>query len=70
MKGITVRPELNPERYYTTAEAVRILEMDRSTFWRRIQDSGIKYKFQRGSMKRMYQGKELIKFWKLYLMPI
>lgn len=70
MKGITVKPELRSERWYTTAEAVKALEMDRTTFWRFVKSGIISRRFQAHTLKPMYQGKELLKFWQNYLMPL
>ena len=70
MKGITERPEVRPTRWYSTAEAVKILEMDRVTFYRKAKEGKLSRRYQASTMKPLYQGKELIKFWQRYLMPL
>lgn len=70
MKGITTRPDVKPERWYTTMESVKALEMSRTTFWRMAKDFYFNRRMRKGSKEILYQGKELIKFWKEYLMPV
>ena len=68
MKGITVRPDINPDRWYSTAEAVRKLEMSLTSFWRASKE--LPRKFQPNTYRPLYQGKVLLKFWRENLMPI
>lgn len=73
MRGITVKPDLNPARWYYASDAARILEMNLRTFTRYARAGVIDRRFQMVAGKRprpMYQGKELLKFWRNYLLPM
>ena len=70
MKGITVRPDLRPERWYSTSEVVRALEMSRTSFYRAVVRGLLERRFRPGTLEPLYQGKAVIRFWQQYLKPI
>ena len=70
MKGITERPDVRPERWYTTTETIRVLEMSKTSFLRIVKAGEISCRRQPVNLRRMFQGKEILKFWRKFLLPI
>ena len=79
MNGITVRPEVRPDKCYNTTQAVKALEMSRTTFHVAVKKGMIPKTFRKGELEStepgkrprpLFRGRDILKFWGKYLAPI
>lgn len=65
MKISAKQPDVEPGVWYNTTEAIQKMGMTRTTFWRKANEGKIKRKKRAIDGNYWYQGKELIKAWRL-----
>lgn len=58
-------PDVKPNEWYNTTDAVKKMGMSRSTFWRKAREGVFKRKLRIVDGNFWYQGKELLRVWSL-----
>lgn len=63
MKISTSKPDIDPDEWYNTTQAIEKLGMSRTTFWRKAKEGMFRRRLRTIDGQFYYRGKELLRVW-------